>query len=255
MRAISLQTDLLLQAMAEQSRQTREQMAEINHHLRNQAANEANEHFLVGDEFPERQDFAGAGSSSRSAAILRRSLRDAVCGRFLQLRAGPARRCATPSKRPCRKRPMIRRKHVASGPGRALPGPLGVRGARLRPGAGLVQRAYQEEPRLWTALVEAAASVLLDPSRPDRAANVRAVQKVFNRQPAGNWPTCCGTHWAAAGGVAPDTARDAFRCAAKGDYRAGERSRVEVVALLWRLYPRMTEPLLELVADEFQWLN
>ena len=47
----------------------------------------------------------------------------------------------------------------------------------------LFEQAYQEEPRLWTALVEAAASLLLDPAHPDRTANARTVQRIFLRQP------------------------------------------------------------------------
>ena len=55
--------------------------------------------------------------------------------------------------------------------------------------------------------------------------------------------------------LAPDIAREAFRCGARGDYWAREQNRVEVVALLWHLNPRMAGTLLHLVADEFPWLR
>ena len=139
---------------------------------------------------------------------------------------------------------MIRRKHVASGPGRVYLGRLAFEERDFGPARGWFERAYPEEPRLWTPLVEAAASVLLDPSRPDRAANVRAVQKVFNRQPAELAYLLWYSLALLLAALAPDTARDAFRCAAKGDYRARN-------AVAWKSspcsggWPAMTQPLLD----------
>lgn len=256
-RAIALQTDLLLQAIAEQSRQVCEQMADLNHQLRNQAANEANEHFLVGMNFLNRRDFSRALEQFDKA-------RQCYAGHFPTLfvlgfcsyvlgRRGGARDAFQAALSQTADDPTQARRQRAWAA--LFLGRLAFEERDFGPARGWFEQAYQEEPRLWTALVEAAAGLLLDPSRPDRAANARAVQKVFNRQPAELAYLLWYSLALLLAMLAPDTARDAFRCAAQGDYRARERNRVEVVALLWRLNPRMTEPLLELVTDEFPWLK
>lgn len=59
-KTVGLQTEMLLKAFSIHSQQTTVQLTQMNHNLRHQAANEATEHFLVGMNFLNRQDFGRA---------------------------------------------------------------------------------------------------------------------------------------------------------------------------------------------------
>lgn len=105
------------------------------------------------------------------------------------------------------------------------------------------EQADSDHPELWNARVEAAASLLLDPARPDHAADAAAIKREFNRLPA----ELAYLHWyllaLLLANLAPEIAREAFHAAAAGDFRAHEQNRVELIALLWRLHPRQVESL------------
>lgn len=122
-------------------------------------------------------------------------------------------------------------------------------------------QTYRNEERLWTALVEGAASLLLDPTRQNRNADALAVKKDFNRFGDPKFkrvgPDACVLWYSLAlvlAPVAPDIALEAFRHGAHGDYRVKERDRDGLIALLWQLNRRAASTLLDLIKSEFSWL-
>lgn len=122
-------------------------------------------------------------------------------------------------------------------------------------------RAYRQNHRAWSALVEGAASLLLASNRPDRQADARAIKTEFNQfgnsqyerfgPPAHVLWYCMALQLAP---LAPGLAGDAFRHGAYGDIRVRDRNRVALVALLWELNPRTAGMLLDIVKDEFPWM-
>ncbi len=122
--------------------------------------------------------------------------------------------------------------------------------------------AYRLNERMWVALVEGAASLMLDPSRRDRSEDASAVKNEFNRfgesdrQRLGPdayllWYSLALTLVS----LVPDIAMEAFKHGAHGDFRVREKDRPAIVALLWELNPRSAEALLTLLMARYPWLN
>jgi len=123
-------------------------------------------------------------------------------------------------------------------------------------------QAYRENERLWTALVEGAACLLLDSNRTNRQSNASAVKNELNQFGKPEYQRfgpdayvlwyCLALTLAP---LAPTLALEAFRHGAHGDYRIRDKDRIGMIALLWNLNPRAAEVLLALVQEEFPWLD
>jgi tetratricopeptide (TPR) repeat protein len=114
-------------------------------------------------------------------------------------------------------------------------------------------QAYCQNASLWNALVEGAASLLLDPKRTNRRADALAVKGDFNSNGANAyllWYTLA----LILAPLAPEVAVDAFRHGSHGDYRVRDKDRVGLIALLWQLNPRTAGTLLGLVESDLRWL-
>ena len=123
-------------------------------------------------------------------------------------------------------------------------------------------QAYRQNERLWNALVEGAASLLLDSSRTNRQADALAVKDEFNQFDKAEFkrfgPDAYVLWYALSLTVAPlspDLAREAFRQGAHGDFRVREKDRIALIALLWQLNPRTAGLLLTLVKSDCNWLD
>ena len=123
-------------------------------------------------------------------------------------------------------------------------------------------QAYRQNERLWNALVEGAASLLLDSSRTNRQADALAVKDEFNQFGKAEFkrfvPDAYVLWYVLALTVAPlspDLAREAFRHGAHGDFRVREKDRIALIALLWQLNPRTAGILLTLVKSDCSWLD
>lgn len=231
-------------------------LSDLRHDVRRPAANEATEHFLVGMNFLNHLDFDRAHEQFPKA-------RERYGGHFPTLFA--AGFCCYVLGRPNAAQDSFEAalSQTDDEPQRALRqhalaalylGRLAFDDGDYRRAQTWFEQAFSDHPELWNALVEAAASVLLDPTRPDQAADALAVKREFNRLPT----QLAYLHWyllaLLLANLAPEIAREAFRAGADGDYHAREQNRVEVIALLWRLHPRHVASLIALVQDEFPWL-
>lgn len=248
-----LQTKAMLVAFRQQS----QQLDALRHDVRHPAANEATEHFLVGMNFLNHLDFDRACEQFQKA-------RERYAGHFPTLFAEGF--CCFVLGNPDAAQDSFEAalSQIADDPDRARRqralaelylGRLAFDRGNYKRAQRHFEHAYTDQPAMWNALVEAAASLLLDPTRTDRAADAKAVQRLFNSQPHER----AYLHWyllaLLLARLAPDIAREAFRAGATGDYRAREQNRVEVIELLWRLHPRQVASLLGLVQDEFPWLR
>ena len=114
------------------------------------------------------------------------------------------------------------------------------------------RQAYRLHPQLRSALIEGAASLLLDPARPANAAS--GVKQEFNALGESAYLLWYRLALTLAV-VAPEIAVDAFRQGFAGGQTVHGQDRVEVIALLWRLNPRTAGALLELLEPIYPWLG
>jgi|GEM_PF-5920967 len=243
------QTSAILSALDRQS----QQLAEVNRHLQHQSSNAATEHFVVGMRFLNQQDIPHALEQFAKA---RRTygghfptlFAEGFCWYVLgQSKQAEDRFIAALSQTaPDPRHSRRQQSHAALYLGRLSFDRQDYAAARDR-----FRQAYRLNPQLRSALIEGAASLLLDPARPANAA--LGVKQEFN---------ACGEAaylmWyrlaLTLAALAPEIAVEAFRQGLAGGRAVHGEDRVEVIALLWRLNPRTTGPLLELLAPLFPWL-
>ena len=229
-------------------------LAEVNHNLRHQAANEALEHFEVGMSFLNRRDVPRALEQFAKA-------RRVFAGHFPTLFAEGFCWYVLGQPRLAEDRLTAALSQTDPNPDRAKRqqawaalylGRLAFDRHDYNAARQWFHQTYRLNPKLRTALVEASASLLLDPQRPPDA--TQAVKAEFNQ----SGKTAYMLWYLLALTLAPrepNIAVEAFRHGAHGDERAQQRDRVAVIEQLWQLNSRTAGVLLSSLVNHFPWLR
>ncbi len=255
---------LQTEAIVAMHRQTAQQLGEITDLLRHPDAVRAVEHFVVGMTFLNNTDVRRAQEQFRKAMEIYSGhfptlFAYGFCCRVLNdLAAAENAFEAALSQAGTDPDTAARQRSLAS----LYLGRMAFDRRQYDQARRWFHQAFSQNERLWNALVEGAACLLVDQGRTNRQADALSVKNEFNQ--FGNaqfhrfgpdayvlW-YCLALTLAP---LAPALALEAFRHGAHGDHRVRDQDRAGVIALLWRLNPRATGILLAIVNGEFAWLD
>lgn len=234
------------------------QLVQINHNLKNQEANKALEHFEDGMLFLNHGDFSRARERFAKAKKFRAGhfdthIAEGYCCRVQNDLQAAQRAFQTalpladgdPDAESANKRRSIAALYL---------GRLAFDQNQYNLADQWFSKAYDWNSGLRSALVEAAASFLLDPARASqRAMGAKRIKDHFNRFRGSAY-----LYWyLLALTLAPlsaDLALDVFRHGLEGHPRSEHRDRVAIVGLLWQLNPRTAGVMLDIAGKAFPWL-